>query len=84
MTVLNIDKPDLQINEVVAVARDNIAVDVSSQAVDRIQKSRALVERWVAEERVIYGITTGFGVHGYLFNRGPEVHSPMTHNYPVD
>jgi histidine ammonia-lyase len=61
MTVLNIDKPDLQIDEVVAVARDRIAVDVSSQAVDRIQKSRALVEQWVAEERVIYGITTGFG-----------------------
>ncbi len=61
MTVLFIDKPDLQIDEVVAVARERIAVDVSAQAVDRIERSRALVERWVAEERVIYGITTGFG-----------------------
>ena len=60
MTLL-IDKPDLQIEEVVAVARDRVPVDVSDQAVDRIVKSRALVERWVAEERVIYGITTGFG-----------------------
>jgi len=24
-------------------------------------KSRALVERWVEEERVMYGVTTGFG-----------------------
>ncbi|MBW2442187.1 MAG: histidine ammonia-lyase [Deltaproteobacteria bacterium] len=60
MSVL-IDKPDLQIDEVAAVARDRVAVDVSDQAVERIAKSRALVERWVAEERVIYGITTGFG-----------------------
>ncbi len=49
MTVLLIDKPDLEIGEVVAVARERIAVDVSDQAVDRIEKSRALVERWVAE-----------------------------------
>ena len=61
MTVLFIDKPDLQIDEVVAVARERLAVDVSAQAVDRIERSRALVERWVAEEHVIYGITTGFG-----------------------
>ncbi len=61
MTVLSIDKPDLQIDEVVAVARERIPVEVSVQAVDRIERSRALVERWVAEERVIYGITTGFG-----------------------
>lgn len=61
MTVLFIDKTDLQIDDIVAVARDRIAVDVSSQAVGRIKKSRALVEQWVAEGRVIYGITTGFG-----------------------
>jgi len=61
MTVLFIDKPDLQIDEVVAVARDRVPVDVGARAVERIAKSRALVERWVAEERVIYGITTGFG-----------------------
>ena len=61
MTILYIDKPDLQIDEVVAVARERIPVDVSRQAVDRIERSRALVERWVAEDRVIYGITTGFG-----------------------
>jgi histidine ammonia-lyase len=28
---------------------------------DRVQRSRALVERWVAEGRPVYGITTGFG-----------------------
>ena len=61
MTMLTIDKPDLEIDEVVAVARQRVPVDVSDPAVDRIEKSRALVERWVAENRVIYGITTGFG-----------------------
>jgi len=61
MTVLFIDKPDLAIDDVVAVARRRIPVDVGAQSFDRIEKSRALLERWVAEERVIYGITTGFG-----------------------
>ena len=61
MTALFIDKNDLQIDDIVAVARDRIAVDVSEQAVRRIQKSRALVEQWVTDGRVIYGITTGFG-----------------------
>ena len=40
MTVLSIDKPDLQIDEVVAVARERIPVEVSAQAVDRIERSR--------------------------------------------
>ena len=61
MEKLSIDKADLSIEEVVAVARDHRPVEVSGQAVDRIERSRALVERWVAEDRVIYGITTGFG-----------------------
>ncbi len=61
MTKLYVDKADLQIDEVVAVAREHTKVDVTDKAVARIKRSRALVERWVAEDRVIYGITTGFG-----------------------
>ena len=60
MTIL-IDKPDLTIEEVVSVARDRARVEVSTAAMERMARSRALVERWVAEDRIIYGITTGFG-----------------------
>ncbi|HUH11895.1 MAG TPA: histidine ammonia-lyase [Longimicrobiales bacterium] len=36
-------------------------VVLGPEARARVDASRALVERWVAEGRVVYGITTGFG-----------------------
>ncbi len=61
MERLFIDKPGLTVEDVAAVARGRAAVDLSPEAVERIRRARRLVEKWVAEERVIYGITTGFG-----------------------
>ena len=34
---------------------------VHAEAVARMERSRALVDRWVAEARPVYGVTTGFG-----------------------
>jgi histidine ammonia-lyase len=51
----------LTIAQVVAVARERRMVALSPQAAERIVAARALVERIVAEERVVYGVTTGFG-----------------------
>jgi histidine ammonia-lyase len=51
----------LTIADVVAVAREHQAVALSSDAAARIAAARALVEQIVAEERVVYGVTTGFG-----------------------
>ena len=49
------------IEELVAVARFGAKVEFSQGYTQRVKKSRALVEKWVQEERVMYGITTGFG-----------------------
>ena len=51
----------LGIEELVAVARFGAHVTLSGEYRARVEKSRALVERWVAEGRVMYGVTTGFG-----------------------
>ncbi len=51
----------LTISDVVDVARRRFKVEVSEKSWEKIQKSRDLVERYVEEERVSYGITTGFG-----------------------
>ena len=56
-----IDKADFTIADVVAVARQGKTVRVSPDAEARMARSRQLVEKWVCEGRVIYGITTGFG-----------------------
>ncbi len=72
MKTLFIDKAGLKIDDVVAVARGGMQVDVTDEAVTRIRRSRSLVERWVAENRVIYGITTGFGALSHTRITGDE------------
>lgn len=51
----------ITMEEFVAVARYGAAVEFSDSYVERVKKSRSLVEKWVEEGRVMYGITTGFG-----------------------
>ncbi len=52
---------DLSIEQVAAVARDREQVFLDESACERVRQSRALVEKFVAENRIVYGITTGFG-----------------------
>ena len=51
----------MDMNTFVAVARDGAKVEFSEDYCRRVNKSRALVEKWVEEEWVMYGVTTGFG-----------------------
>lgn len=44
-----------------AVARFGAQIEFSQDYTQRVNHSRALVERWVEEGRVMYGVTTGFG-----------------------
>lgn len=52
---------ELTVEELVAVARDREAVQLTLRARDRIADSRAAVEDIVDGDRRIYGINTGFG-----------------------
>jgi len=61
MQPIFIDKGKLTIENVVAIARQGVRVDASSQGRQRVEKTRELIARWVKEKKVIYGITTGFG-----------------------
>jgi histidine ammonia-lyase len=58
---LVLDGETLDLQQVIAVARDFQRVELDSAARERMERSRQLVEEWVAKERAIYGITTGFG-----------------------
>ncbi len=51
----------LTLGDVVAVAREGAQVRISPQAADRVRAARAFVERICAENRTVYGVTTGFG-----------------------
>lgn len=58
--VVTVGEP-LTIDAVVAVARGQARAVLAPAARDRLGASRAFVDRLVAEERIAYGITTGFG-----------------------
>ncbi len=61
MNPLLISGNELEVDDVVAVAENGRAVALSPSALPKIEQARAAVERFVAEGRVVYGITTGFG-----------------------
>ena len=51
----------ITLDDFVSVARFGRKVEFSPEYTARVNRSRALVEKWVEEERVMYGVTTGFG-----------------------
>lgn len=53
--------PALGLEEFVAAARYGAEVEFSDAYRERVDRSRGLVEQWVSEEKVMYGVTTGFG-----------------------
>ena len=52
---------ELSVEDLVTIARHQAGTALAPEAVPRINESRALVDKWVKEGRVIYGITTGLG-----------------------
>ncbi|QHE51665.1 histidine ammonia-lyase [Pontibacillus sp. HMF3514] len=52
---------DLTIDELVDVAKASRSVQLSEESKELIQKGREMVQQFVEEERVVYGITTGVG-----------------------
>ncbi len=61
MDAITIGDGPLSIEQVAAAARDGVPVRLGEGACRRIDAARALIDRLVAEERVVYGVTTGFG-----------------------
>ena len=65
--VVNTEKKTIVLGEpitmeqFIAVCREGAQVEFSHDYCQRVDKSRQLVERWVDEEKVMYGVTTGFG-----------------------
>ena len=53
--------PKINLEDFMAVARFHAPVEFSPGYCERVNRSRALVEKWVEEEKVMYGVTTGFG-----------------------
>jgi histidine ammonia-lyase len=58
---LVLDGDSLTLSDLAGVADGRPSVVLSSSAAARVDASRAVIDRAVAENRVVYGVTTGFG-----------------------
>jgi len=56
-----IDGNSLILDNFIDVARNYTKVELTSISIEKVNKARALVDRYVEENRVVYGLTTGFG-----------------------
>lgn len=74
-----LDGEHLTIAQVVAVAREGARVRLSPICHQKIQRSRALVEKILAEDRRVYGISTGFGEFSKI-SIGPEQSAQLQEN----
>ncbi len=57
--VINGEK--INVKDIARVARQNGPVSISPGALQRVERSRLMLEKLVDENAVVYGITTGFG-----------------------
>ena len=58
---LVIGERKLTLEDLVNVTRKGYQVEISESAYEKIARARKLVDTYVEEKRVSYGITTGFG-----------------------
>ena len=56
-----IDGKSLRIDQVLKVARENEEVKLSQEACAKVKASRGLLDKWVSESKVVYGLNTGCG-----------------------
>ncbi|HTT45013.1 MAG TPA: histidine ammonia-lyase [Thermoplasmata archaeon] len=59
--VVTLDGHSLKAEDVVKVARNRERIAVSPEAIARIDKCRALLERKIAAREIMYGVNTGIG-----------------------
>jgi histidine ammonia-lyase len=64
---LLIDGETLSIEQIVSVARNFEEVKLSSNSRQKVLKCRRFVESLVESEKVVYGVTTGFGAFDNVF-----------------
>jgi len=61
MAEITIDGSSLTLQELVSVARGTTAVRMDKKALQSTKRSRAVLEKLLQQDKVIYGVNTGFG-----------------------
>ena len=61
ITEVLIDGNQLTLNQIEDVARGDAQVGLAPAAIERIERSRAVIEAILADHKTVYGVNTGFG-----------------------
>jgi histidine ammonia-lyase len=61
MKTISLGFDGMTLDNLVAIAREGVHVKITEGSEKRLRQSRELIEKWVEDEKTIYGITTGFG-----------------------
>src|SRR6202162_1665151 len=61
MNRIQIDGENLSLDQLYGIALDGAEVELSQQARERMNASRAVVERLIESNAAVYGVNTGFG-----------------------
>ena len=61
MKTISLGSDGLILEDLVAIARSRRRVKLTKDSEKKIRQARTLIDQWVAEEKTIYGITTGVG-----------------------
>lgn len=72
MNTILLDGNNLTLDQFIDIVRYNKEVELNSKAIENVNKARALVDRYVSENKVVYGITTGFGKFSDVVITGDE------------
>lgn len=72
MNHILIDGNSLTLDQFIDVTRNFASVELTKESIEKVNKARALVDRYVAEGKVVYGITTGFGKFSDVTITGDE------------
>jgi len=67
-----IDGNSLTLDQFIDVTRNHASVELTEESIEKVNKARALVDRYVEEGKVVYGITTGFGKFSNVTVTGDE------------
>jgi len=51
----------LTLDDLVNVARNGYSVEIGEEAIKKVNRASSLIQKWVDANKIIYGVTTGFG-----------------------
>lgn len=61
MKIFTLNGSNLDVFKAVSIVTSGTKISVSPDSIRRVMKSRKLVEKWIDDGEIVYGINTGFG-----------------------